>query len=108
MHMKEIDVYRLMRRDVITGNTSTHELDSANSKNRYSILADVNIKGGNVPPVKSVLIEQCTDSSIFLEFIRMLLESGVLLHIIYAVLTLKRRNSYSENTKCTAETALKF
>ena len=76
--MKEIDVYRLVRRNVMTGDTPTHEIDSANSKNRYSILAAVNIKGGTVPPVKSVLIEKCTDSSIFLRFIRMLLESRVL------------------------------
>jgi transposase len=71
--MKEIDVYRLVRRDVLTGDTPTHELESANSKNRYSILAAVNIKGGDVPPVKSILIEKCTDSSIFLRFIRVLL-----------------------------------
>jgi hypothetical protein len=30
--MKEIDVYRLVRRDIITGDTPTHELESANSK----------------------------------------------------------------------------
>ena len=75
----EIDVYQLVRRDVITDNTPIHELESANSKNKYSILvAAVNIKGGTVPPVKSFLIEKCTDSSIFLRFIRLLLESRVL------------------------------
>ena len=69
----------LVRRDPVSGITPSHISDSINSKNRYSILAAVNMKGGNAPPpVKSVLIEQCTDSSIFLDFIWMLLESGVL------------------------------
>ena len=76
--MKEVDVYRLVRRDLVTGFTPNHSVDSANSKNRYSILAAVNIKGGNIPSVQSVLIETCTDSSIFLRFIRVLLDSGVL------------------------------
>ena len=76
--MKEVGVYSLARRDLVSGFTPTHTIDSTNSKNRYSILAAVNIKGGNVPPVKSVLIEQCANSSIFLEFILVLLDSGVL------------------------------
>ena len=76
--MKEVDVYRLVRRDPVTGFTPNHTLDSVCSKNRYSILAAVNVKGGTIPPVQSVLIETCTDSSIFLQFIRILLDSGVL------------------------------
>ena len=56
----------------------THELDSANSKNRYSILTAFNLKGGLMPPVKSYIIEKCTDSSTFLEFVCKLLEEGVL------------------------------
>ena len=76
--MKEVDVYMLVRRDPVSGNTPNHTIDSANSKNRYSILAAVNVKGGNIPPVQAVLIEKCTDSSIFLQFIRTLLDSGVL------------------------------
>ena len=76
--MKEIDIYRSVRRDVLTGEVPVHELDSANSKNRYSILTAINIKGGSIPPVKSVILEKCTDSSIFLQFIRVLLLARIL------------------------------
>ena len=76
--MKEIDVYRSVRRNPVDGNTPNHDVDSAKSKNRYSILAAVNVKGGSVPPVQSVIIEECTDSSIFLRLIRLLLDTGVL------------------------------
>ena len=76
--MKEVDIYRSVRRDVCTGHVPKHQLESVNSKNRYSILSAVNIKGGNIPPVKSVVIQQCTDSSIFLQFIRILLDVRVL------------------------------
>ena len=55
-----------------------YQLESVNSKNRYSILSAVNIKGGNIPPVKAGVIQQCTDSSIFLQFIRILLDVRVL------------------------------
>ena len=71
-------MHAIVRRDPVSGNTPNHTIDSANSKNRYSILAAVNVKDGNIPPVKAVLIEKCTDSSIFLQFIRILLDSGVL------------------------------
>ena len=50
----------------------------ANSKNRYNILAAVNIKGGEVPPVQSVVIEETTNAAIFLQFVKLLLETGVL------------------------------
>ena len=63
--MKKINIYRLVHRDIRTGDTPNHKLDSANSENRYSILTAINLKGGVVPPVKSCSIEQCTDSSIF-------------------------------------------
>ena len=68
-------MYRLVKHDVLTGNTPTHELDSTNLKNRYSILAAVNIKGGTVSTIKSVLIEKCIDLSIFLMSICLLLAS---------------------------------
>ena len=67
--MKEIDIYRSVRRDIRNGDIPNHEMDSANSKNRYSILTAVNIKGGHVPPVKSVIIEKCTNLSVFLQFL---------------------------------------
>ena len=76
--MKELEIYGPVRRDVRTGDIPNHAVDSANSKNRYSILSAVNIKGGLIPPVKSAIIEKCTDSSIFLQFIRQLLEEGIL------------------------------
>ena len=76
--MKEVDVYWYSQRDPKTGSTPNHQLESANSKNRYNILASVNIKEGDVPPVNAVIIETCTDSSIFLRFIRLLMERGVL------------------------------
>ena len=77
--MKEIDVYWLVRRDPVSVNTPNHTIDSANSKNSYRMLAAVNGKGGNVPPVKAALIEKCIDSSVFFwQFIRILLYSGIL------------------------------
>ena len=50
----------------------------ANSKNRYNILCAVNIKGGVVPPVKSIVIEETTNASIFLQFVKLLIKSGIL------------------------------
>ena len=41
-------------------------------------LAAVNVKGGIVPPVQSVVIEATTDASIFLQFVKLLIETGVL------------------------------
>ena len=76
--MKECDVYRMVRRDPVTGDTPNHAVDSSNSKNRYSILSAVNIKGGTIPSLKAVIIDKCTDSSMFLQFVRLLLDSGVL------------------------------
>ena len=76
--MKEADVYRCVRRDPLNGQTPYHTVDSVNSRNRYSILAAVNVKGDNIPPVFSVILEENTDSTIFLRFVRQLLEMGVL------------------------------
>ena len=50
----------------------------ANSKNHYNILAAVTIKGGRVSPVESVILEEYIDSCIFLLFVKILLEKGVL------------------------------
>ena len=63
--MKEADVYRCVRRDPLNGQTPYHTVDSVNSRNRYSILAVVNIKDGNAPPVFSIVLEKNTDSTIF-------------------------------------------
>ena len=66
---KEVDVYRLVKRDPINGDILNHPVESVNSKNRYSILGAVNIKGGNIPPLQFAPIEEYTDSSISLRFI---------------------------------------
>jgi hypothetical protein len=50
----------------------------ANSKNRYNILAAVTVKGGLVRPLEFVVLQQCTTSAIFLQFVRVLLEEGTL------------------------------
>ena len=62
--MKEIMIFRSVRRDVQTGTTPKHTMD-ANSKNRYSILAAVTIKGNSVRPVDFFVLEQCTDATLF-------------------------------------------
>ena len=41
-------------------------------------MAAVNIKGGVIPPVQSVVIEETTNASIFLQFVKLLIETGVL------------------------------
>ena len=76
--MKELNTLRRVRRDVRTGAVPRIILELMNSKNRYSILTAVNIKGGTIPPVKSIVLEESTDSSLFLQFIRILLNEQIL------------------------------
>ena len=75
--MKECMIFPHVRGDPMTGDRP-YNSSKKNSKNRYNILAAVNIKGGNIPPVQSVVIEATTDASIFLQFVKVLIESGVL------------------------------
>ena len=75
--MKEIDIFDRVRRDPFTGIVPYYLMD-ANSKNRYNILCAVNVKGGHVNPVEFVILEECTNSSLFFEFVMFLLERGVL------------------------------
>ena len=75
--MKEIDIYGTVRRDPYNGSTPP-QIVKANSKNRYNILAAVTVKGGLVRPLEFVVLQQCTTSAIFLQFVRVLLEEGTL------------------------------
>ena len=69
--MKEINIYRNVRRDPRSGLIPNHEME-ANSKNRFNILAAVTIKPG-VRPVCFKVIEACTDADMFLQFVKYLL-----------------------------------
>ena len=72
--MKEVMIYGKLRRDVLKGVTPNHKVISVNSKNRYNILTVVTIKGGCIKPVEFVILEECTDVCIFLQFVRIILE----------------------------------
>ena len=63
--MKEIDIYGTVWQDILTRQIPSQLINSVNSKNRYSILTAVNIKGSVIPPTYLVIIEKSTDSDIF-------------------------------------------
>ena len=75
--MKEVDIYGCVRRDPMTGQIPTHRMN-VNSKNRYNILAAVNLKGGGLPSVHCKVLEECTNSQLFMEFVKYLLNCGAL------------------------------
>ena len=50
----------------------------ANAKNRYNILAAVNIKGRGIAPVEYVVLEECTNFALFLQFVMFLMDEGFL------------------------------
>ena len=75
--MKECMIFPMVRGDPMNGDRPTNKA-RANSKNRFNILCAVNIKGGIVPPVQSVVIEEITNASIFLQFVKLLIETGVI------------------------------
>ena len=62
--MKECMIFPMVRGDPMNGERPTNKA-RANSKNRYNILCSVNIKGGVIPPVQSVVIEETTNASFF-------------------------------------------
>ena len=64
--MKEIDIFGTVRRDPFLGSAPNHEME-ANSKNRYSILAAVTLKIVNMSPVEYTILEDKTNSYIFLQ-----------------------------------------
>ena len=59
------------------GTTPKHTMNE-NSKNKYSIIATVTLKGNSVKPVEFVVLEQCTDAALFLQLVRIILEKGTL------------------------------
>ena len=75
--MKECMIFPLVRGDPLTGDRPVNKSRS-NSKNRYNILAAVNVKGGVIPPVQSIVIEETTNAAIFLQFVKFLIQTGVL------------------------------
>ena len=74
-----------MRRDPYTGIVPYISMN-ANTKNRYNILSTVNVKGGHVNPVEFVVLEECTNSSLFLQFTSYLLERGHYQEVIFVSL----------------------
>ena len=74
---KEIDIFGRVRRDVKNGDTPPNKTHSS-SRNRYNILCAINIKGGDVPPVDYAVIDACTNSAIFIQFVAKLIEKGSL------------------------------
>ena len=75
--MKEIDICGCMRRDPHTNGVPAHEMEP-NAKNRYNILAAATISRGSVKPVEFEILQECTNSSLFLEFVRVLIEQRTL------------------------------
>ena len=75
--MKEIGIYRLVRRDVFSGDVPNHEME-ANAKNRYNILAAVNIKGNGIAPLEWVVLEECSNAALFIQFVLFLMDKGIL------------------------------
>ena len=75
--MKEINIFPRVRRDPFTGEIPKNKASST-CKNRYNILAAVNIKGGDVPPVYYEVVDATTNAAIYCQFVRKLIEHGVL------------------------------
>jgi len=73
--MKEVDIFDCVRRDPYTGIVPYISMN-ANTKNRYNILSAVNVKDGHVNPAEFLILEECTNSSLFLQFVLYLLERG--------------------------------
>ena len=66
-----------MRKNPLTGLTPKN-VSLSSSKNRFNILAAVNLKGGSVPPVYYHVLEETTTSAIYLEYVKMLISNGIL------------------------------
>ena len=75
--MKEVMIFPKVRRDPFSGESPKNKSTST-SKNRYNILAAVNIKGGQVPPVYFRVLEATTNAAIYCQFVKELLDAGVL------------------------------
>ena len=75
--MKEVMIFPRVRKDPFTG-YSPKNISTSSSKNRYNILATVNLKGGDIPPVYFEVLEETTTSAIYLQFVKNMIEDGVL------------------------------
>ena len=75
--MKEVMIFPKVRRDPLFGDSPKNKSTSS-SKNRYNILAAVNIKGGDIPPVYFRVLEATTNAAIYCQFVKELIDSGVL------------------------------
>ena len=75
--MKEIHIFGSVRRNIMDGTIPNHKC-RANSKNRWNILAACTIKRSIENPVEYLIIDECTDASIFANFVARLIEKGVL------------------------------
>ena len=65
--MKEIHIFGSVRRNIMDGTIPNHKC-RANSKNRWNILAACTIKRSIENPVEYLIIDECTDASIFCKF----------------------------------------
>ena len=75
--MKEIDIYGKVRRDILTGEVPVHQM-SANSKNRWNILAACCIKPHLDKHVQFVVTDEVTNAAVFTNFVAHLIETGFL------------------------------
>ena len=75
--MKEVMIFPKVRKDPITGSCPKN-MSSSTSKNRFNILAAINLKGESVPPVYYEILEECTTSALYLQFVKKLVENGIL------------------------------
>ena len=75
--MKEVMIFPKVRRDPYSGKSPKNKSTST-SKNRYNILAAVNIMGAGVPPVYFRVLEATTNAAIYCQFVKELLDAGVL------------------------------
>ena len=74
--MKEIDIYGVVRRNIMDGTIPRHKC-KANSKNRWNILAACTTKRVK-DNVEYLIIDECTDASMFVHFVSNLIEVGFL------------------------------
>ena len=75
--MKEVMIFPKVRRDPFTGESPKNKATSS-SRNRFNILAAVNLKGGDVPPVYFEVVEATTNAAIYCQFVCKLIEHDVL------------------------------
>ena len=70
-------IYSKTRRDIKKGSVPKNFI-SLTAKNRFNILCAINLKGTDTPPLDFVIIEESTNSAIFLQFVKRLLTNGTL------------------------------